>query len=62
MYRCWIWGSLDDMKLSREDCVSSEEKRLRNVPFPPVPVVVPRSAADSVLLVMADVVDVVEDM
>lgn len=49
------------MKLSRDDCVSSEENRLRNVPlatFDPV-----RSAADSVVLfVTADAVDVVEDI
>lgn len=60
MYFCGLWGSLDDMKLSKEDCVSSEEKRLLNVPFPPDAIL---SAANSLLLVvMADVVDVVEDM
>lgn len=75
---CCCCGSLDDMNESREDCVSSEENRLRNVPLPPPalpllppppPLLLPPflswlvlSAADSVLFVMADVVDVVEDM
>lgn len=56
-WRCWCCcSSEEDMKLSSDDCVSSEEKRLRKA------VPVGRSAADSVLLVMADVVEAVEDM
>lgn len=48
------------MKLSSDDCVSSEENRLRNVPFA---IGVFRSVAkDSVVLVIAEALDVVEDM